>query len=88
MIFCEYGCGQPANYYFPTVNIHCCSDHWSRCPVKRKNMSQKLKGKTRSEESVSKQRKSMLGRKLTKEHKLKIAEAHKGKVLPDSEIKR
>ena len=78
-MLCEYGCGQEAKYFFPTVGIHCCSDHWSRCPIKKEKFSISHKGIKRSVESVRKQANSIRGRKISDEHKKKISEANKGK---------
>ena len=39
MKLCDYGCGQEAKYYFPTVNKWCCSKTYQLCPVKRKESS-------------------------------------------------
>jgi len=41
MKLCDYGCGQEAKHYFKTVNKWCCSDHWSKCPEKRKRYAGK-----------------------------------------------
>ena len=39
MKICEYGCGQEAKFYFPTVDKWCCSEHYRQCPVRRKETS-------------------------------------------------
>ena len=40
---CDYGCGQEAKFYFPTVKKWCCSEHYSQCPVKRRENSIRIK---------------------------------------------
>ena len=40
-MLCEYGCGQEAKHYFPTVKKWCCSSHWSRCPERKKRFLNK-----------------------------------------------
>jgi len=48
-MICEYGCGQEAKYYFPTVKKWCCSTHTSKCPERIKKWSGKnnpMYGKT------------------------------------------
>lgn len=67
---CDYGCGKEAEFYFKTVNKWCCSDHWSKCPEKKKKCTGKNnpmhkkdpwnKGKTEiySEETLEKIRSS------------------------------
>jgi len=40
-MLCEYGCGQEAKFYFPTVNKWCCQNHVSKCPSRIKSFSGK-----------------------------------------------
>lgn len=67
-MICDYGCGQEAKYYFPTVNKWCCSSHFSKCPKRVDNVSgennpmygkeSSFKGKHHSNESIEKMRKN------------------------------
>jgi len=63
-MICEYGCGQDAKYYFPTVNKWCCSSHFSKCSKRKENSSGEnnpmygkdsaFKGKHHSKKSIEK----------------------------------
>lgn len=48
MKFCDYGCGQEAKYYFPTVKKWCCSKSKNSCPVIRAKNSLRSKGKRKN----------------------------------------
>lgn len=63
MQYCKW-CGQEANYYFQTTNTYCCSKFPQQCPEFKKKLSEKKKGKKRSNESIEKQRQSMKGRNI------------------------
>jgi len=43
-VICDYGCETPAHYKM-TSGKWCCSDHYNKCPGKRKKQSEKTKGK-------------------------------------------
>jgi len=80
---CEYGCDQEALYQFNN-GIWCCSEHFSKCPVKRKNSSGRdpwNKGKTGvfSKEALDKMSKFQKNRKHSDETKKKISEKLKRK---------
>jgi hypothetical protein len=41
--FCDYGCGQKAEFYFKGSDTWCCSSRWNKCPKKREKVSNHLK---------------------------------------------
>jgi hypothetical protein len=41
---CDFGCGNPANFYFKTSKKWCCEKSPNSCPAKRQADSQKKKG--------------------------------------------
>ena len=58
---CEYGCGNPAVYFFKTSKKWCCSYHHTKCPVFRNNKSEATKGKCYlSKNFIEEQRQRML----------------------------
>jgi len=83
---CDYGCGQKAKYYFPTVDKWCCSKSQNSCLEMRKKNSSLQKGeksawygKKHSQEAKDKIRKANKGKKHSQETKEKIRKANKGK---------
>jgi len=47
-MFCEYGCGQEAKFYFKfktTTNKWCCSPHHKQCPEQKRKKSEANKGR-------------------------------------------
>jgi len=48
MILCQYGCGREAKYQFKNGKW-CCENNIAKCPHYRKILSEKLKGKVKSE---------------------------------------
>ena len=73
MEFCEYGCGQEANYILKNGK-KCCSPHWLKCPNQRKKRS--------------KENNFFYNRKHSKETKNKISLKNKGKKAWNKGIKR
>jgi len=83
---CDYGCGQPALYYFKTSNRWCCSNHTNKCSsliVKNKGFS----GKTHSKETIEKMRRDrsrekhpMFGKHHSEESKNKNRINNLGKI--------
>jgi len=97
-MLCDYGCGQEAKHQFKNGKW-CCSNHYSKCPKIRDNISNKMKGKNHP--NYGKKRpnhsKQMMGEKnpmygKTRNHiektKKKISEAIKGKNHPNYGKKR
>jgi len=94
MKLCDYGCGNEALFFFPSVNKWCCSDNWTRCPTSRKRRSKLLKGKRSGKDNPmynkkhttkSKQKigKSKIGKPRDEQTKKKLSDFRKGKTYEE-----
>lgn len=63
--FCDWGCGQEAKYHFKS-NRWCCSDHYSKCPERRRKTGLKSKGRKQPEWFKEQERQKMLNGKSAK----------------------
>ena len=69
-IYCEYGCGNKAEYFLKRAKRWCCSKSFNSCPEnKRKNRESNLGSNNH-----------MHGKKHTDECKRKISKANKGNI--------
>lgn len=66
-MLCSYGCGQIANFHFANGK-HCCSEKWQYCPSMKKQISNKLKGRSSPNKGVI----------FSKERRKNISNGHKG----------
>jgi len=69
-IICEYGCGQPALFFFPRIKKYCCAYNAHKCPVKRAESSEVGKTRTHTKETrekISKQKKGVIVSEKTRE---------------------
>lgn len=84
-MICEYGCGQEALYQFKNGKW-CCSNNWESCPAKRKRLSDNLKGKKPSPESIQKMvntRRERDNYHHSEESKIKMSEIGKTRVFTE-----
>lgn len=94
---CIY-CGRPAKYYLKWKKAWCCEDRWERCPQKRKERSDRLKGrpspmkgKKHSEKTKKKMSKKRMGYEQPEYVKKALSEFRKGKTweeLMDVEVSK
>ena len=72
-IMCEYGCGQPAAFFFPITKKYCCADNAHKCPVKRLEAIEIGKRNVVSEESKERIRKKLLGHSMSYKTRKKLS---------------
>jgi len=70
MNVCKW-CGQEATYFFKITKEYCCSQYPQQCPVFKEKLAEAKRGTKRSQKSIQKQSKSMLG-KYSKPKAVKI----------------
>jgi hypothetical protein len=80
-MLCEYGCGQEAIHQCKNGKW-ICAKHPNSCPSIRKQIRDKHKGKSKSEDHKRKQSETMKGRKHSEEHNKKISESITGEKNP------
>ena len=81
-IICNFGCNQKALFYFPTSKKYCCLDNVSKCPKKRTEISERLKGHIVSDETKEKIRKKIINiNETNEEYRTKQSLSRKLKVI-------
>ena len=51
---CDYGCGQPAKFYFAKAKKHCCASHYRSCPYQASTIGAKRLGKKHTDDTKAK----------------------------------
>lgn len=86
MHLCQF-CNQEAKYQFKT-GTYCCSSHINKCPARRKNTSQKSKGRIpwckgqtkETDPRIKLASQKLKGKQKTEEHRKNISESKKGNI--------
>lgn len=78
MRVCDYGCGEPANFFYKSGKA-CCSKNAGGCPEVVRKRVEKRRGYRHTEETKRKLGNARRGMKLSEEWRRKIGDASRGR---------